>query len=453
LLTKNKTLTCRVEAFGAGGEGICRPEGQVMFVPFALPGELVSVRVEKAMKTHAFGKLLNVLEPSPMRTDPPCPYYYRCGGCSSQHMRYEEQKRLKRQTVVDCMSRIGGLGSLQTAETSGMEEPWRYRNKTALPVAMVNGEAAAGYYAPRSHRLIPVASCLIADETSDIAAAAILRWMKEFSVIPYQEADNSGLIRHIITRKNDRSESMVTLAVNGPTIPHRDELISALRESLPRLASVCITTQESGGNMILGGSYRTLWGSPTLTDRISGLEFELSPLSFFQVNREICEKMYACALREVELVKYDCLIDLYSGIGTISLLAARSCGRVIGIELSPAAVADGKQNAKHNGIGNVEFMQGTAEDILPELVKSGIQADVVILDPPRKGAHQAVLKAIAQIKPRRIVYISCHPASQARDAAVLSGLGYQAVRAQPFDMFCQTAQVENILTFLQMPGG
>ena len=447
MLTKNKALTCRVEAFGAGGEGICKPEGQVLFVPFALPGELVSVRVEKSLKTHAFGKLLEVLEPSPMRAQPPCPYYYRCGGCSGQHMHYEAQKGFKRQAVVDCMTRIGGLGQgFEIAETSGMEVPWRYRNKTALPLAAINGEAAAGYYAPRSHRLIPVASCLIANSASDITAAAVLLWMKEFAVLPYQEDDNTGLVRHIITRTNDRGESMVTLAVNGHDIPHRNKLISALQEALPGLVSVCITSQESGGNVILGESFRTLWGSPTLTDRISGLEFELSPLSFFQVNREICEKMYSYALHEAGLCESDCLIDLYSGIGTISLLAAKNCRRVIGIELSPAAVADAKQNAQRNSIGHTVFIQGPAEDILPELIQSGVQADVVILDPPRKGTHPAVLEAIAKAMPRRIIYISCHPASQARDAALLTGLGYQAVKAQPFDMFCQTAQVETVLT-------
>lgn len=446
MLTKNKTLTCRVEAFGAGGEGICRPEGQVLFVPFALPGELISVRVEKTLKTHAFGKLFEVLESSPMRTQPPCPYFYRCGGCSGQHVLYEAQKGFKRQAVVDCMTRIGSLGSsLEIAETIGMDVPWRYRNKTSLPVAAVNGDAAAGYYAPRSHRLIPVASCLIADKASDIAAAAVLRWMKEFALLPYHEADNSGLVRHIITRTNDRGEGMVTLAVNGPDIPHRDELVSTLQEALPGLISVCITSQESGSNVILGGSYRTLWGSPTLTDRILGLEFELSPLSFFQVNRDICEKMYDYALREAGLGETDCLIDLYSGIGTISLLAAKSCSRVIGIELSSVAVMDAEQNAMRNGIRNAEFMQGPAEDVLPELIQSGVQADVVILDPPRKGAHPAVLEAIVKALPHRIVYISCHPASQARDAAILSGFGYQAVRAKPFDMFCQTAQVESVL--------
>ena len=446
MLKKNLTLTCQVERFGVNGEGIIRYEGQVVFVPFALPGEKIILRVQKVTKTHAFGKLLEVLEPSLSRTAPPCPYYFRCGGCSVQHMSYETQLSFKRETVFDCLSRIGSV--IQPVNpVIRMIDPWRYRNKTAMPVALTEDGPAAGYYAYRSHRLIPVESCLIAHPSSDTAAGCVTRWMREYGIAPYEEMSGMGLVRHIITRNTGRNEVMVTLAINGKGIPHQDELVESLKESMLNISSLCLTSQEQRDNVILGQDYRVVYGSRILVERISGLDFELSPLSFAQVNSEIRDKMYAWVLSEAGINKDVCLLDLYCGAGTISLLSAKQTGRVIGVELSSQSVIDAMENARRNGITNAEFYHGRAEDVLPGLIESGLCPDVVILDPPRKGTHSAVLSSIGQAAPRKIIYISCQPATQARDAAVLVGLGYRITASQPFDMFPQTAEIENVLTF------
>ncbi len=447
MLTKNQTLTCRVEGLGANGEGICRHDGQVVFVPFSLPGEEIVLRVQKTGKSHGYGKVLDVLVPSPSRVQPPCPYFFRCGGCSVQHMDYDSQLDFKKRQVADCLSRMGGIRQ-PVNPVIGMDHPWKYRNKTAMPVAATADGPAAGYYAPRSHRLVPVTSCLIAHQTSDAAADCVIRWMKRFEVSSYDERSKDGLVRHIITRTSRLGQVMVTLSVNGRSIPHQNELSEMLQEALPAFTSLCLTAQEEGDNVILGDDYQALVGSGRLTEQISGLEFDFSPLSFSQVNLEVCEKMYAHAIKEADVRPGDCLADLYCGAGAISLLAAKSSARVIGIELSPSAIHDAKANAERNGTGNARFLEGRVEAVLPELVRPGkLKVDVVLLDPPRKGAHPDALDAIGQAAPRKIVYISCHPASQARDAAILCGFGYRVVSAQPFDMFCQTSEIENVLAF------
>jgi len=446
LLNKNQTLTGQAERFGVNGEGILRYEGQVVFVPFALPGERITFRVQKVTKTHAFGKLLDVPDPSPSRVDPPCPYFTRCGGCSVQHMNYDTQLRFKRDAVFDCLSRIGSIRQ-EVNPVTGMDDPWRYRNKTAMPVANTQDGPAAGYYASRSHRLVPVTSCLIAHPSSDAAAGCVIRWMREKDIAAYDETTNTGLIRHIITRNTGSNEVMATLAVNGQNIPYQKELTDSLRQALPNLASLCVTTQENGDNVILGQDYSVLYGSSTLTERIAGLDFELSPLSFSQVNSEIRDRMYAWVLSEIGAKKIGCLIDLYCGAGTISLLSSNKAERVIGIEVSPQSVIDARRNARRNGIANAEFLHGRAEDILPDLAGSGIRPDAVILDPPRKGVHPAVLSSIGIVSPDNIIYISCQPATQARDAAALFDLGYRITAIQPFDMFPQTSEIENVITF------
>ncbi len=446
MLNKNLMLTGQAERFGVNGEGILRYEGQVVFVPFALPGERITFRVQKVTKTHAFGKLLEVLEPSLSRIVPPCPFYTRCGGCSVQHMSYETQLRFKQDIVLDCLNRIGSIKQ-EVNPVIGMDSPWRYRNKTSMPVAMTEDGPAAGYYANRSHRLIPVSSCLIAHHSSDVAVGCVVRWMRENGIAAYDETNKTGLVRHIITRNTGSDEVMVTLAINGQSIPFQEELMDILRQSLPSLASLCVTAQEKGDNVILGQDYSVLYGSSTLVDRIDSLDFKLSPLSFAQVNSDIRDRMYAWVLSELGTDKAGCLIDLYCGAGTISLLSSKKANRVIGVEVSPQSVIDARENARCNRIANAEFLHGRAEDILPDLTGSGIHPDVVILDPPRKGVHPAVLSSIGKASPDRVIYISCQPATQARDAAALIDLGYRITASQPFDMFPQTAEIENVLTF------
>lgn len=445
-LRKNQELVCRIEALGSQGEGICRELGQVLFVPGALAGETVQVRVQKATSSLAYGKLLKVLEPSPRRVTPPCPYFGRCGGCALQHLEYPAQLAHKSAQVESCMQRIGKL-SLDVPLTRGMENPWHYRNKAALPVQEVSGRPEAGYYAPRSHRLVPVRECLIARPECSAAANAVIQWMREKKVPAFQEESNRGLVRHIITRVNSRDEVMVTLAVNGASIPGATALVERLQRALPGFHSLHLTRQTAGDNVILGESHERLYGSATFAEESCGLWFELSPLAFFQVNGPISRQIYRDALKLAALAPDETALDLYSGAGAIALLAAGQCREAIGIESNAQAVNNARANAARNGISNAVFHQGEAERLLPRMRAQGLRADVVFLDPPRKGAHPDVLSAVAAAMPRRILYISCHPASQARDAALISRMGYKASHCQPYDMFCQTAEVENLLCF------
>ncbi len=445
-LRKNQEFTCRIEALGAQGEGICRELGQVLFVPGALPGEKVRLRVQKVTKSMAFGRVLEIIEKSPDRVSPPCPYFGRCGGCTLQHMSYPRQLEAKSALVRDNLSRIGKI-QMDVPLTQGLSQPWRYRNKTALPVQHLEGQAVAGYYAPRSHRLIPVSECLIADPACDAATAIVIRWMNGQGISSFDEESKQGLVRHIITRVNAQGQVMLTLAINGQNLPQASLLAEELKQSLPGFHSLHITRQTAGDNVILGEESHRLYGEEIFIDEACGLQFELSPLSFFQVNSQISQQIYQDALTLADLKPGDTAVDLYSGAGAITLLAARHCQSAIGIEISPQAVENARANARRNGISNATFHEGEAEKLLPSLQKQGLRCDVLFLDPPRKGAHPEVLKAIAGAAPRRVLYISCHPASRARDAAILKELGYQAVHCQPYDMFCQTSGVENLLCF------
>ena len=445
-MRKNDILTLRVEAFGAEAEGLCRHEGQVVFVPGALPGEAIEALIVKVHRSHAFGKLLRVVEPSPEREVPPCPYYPRCGGCSCQHMRYQAELNFKQRYVQDVLARIGGL-QMDVPPVLGMADPWHYRNKASQPVAEMDGQPVSGFYARRSHRVIPVDRCLIAQPQSDRAAAIVLAWMREHGIAAYDEGTHAGIIRHIMTRVNHLGQTMVTLVANAEKLPHADSLARALQADLPGFASLCLSTNTDRGNTILGSGYRTLWGEERLTDRLCGFDFALSPLSFFQVNRVQAERLYRQALAFADPCANDLVFDLYCGAGTISSVFAQHAGRVVGVETVPQAVEDARMNAQANGIDNASFLHGLAEDVLPRLIRAGDKPDIVVLDPPRKGAAPQVLDAIVAAAPRKIVYVSCHPGTQARDAQLLAEGGYAVTACAPVDMFCRTPDVENILLF------
>lgn len=448
ILQKNMRLEMTVESFGAQGEGICRHEGMAVFVPRALPGEKILAQIVKVEKRHAFARVVEVIEPSAARVEPPCPHYVQCGGCVCQHMDYASQLAFKRQQVEGVMRHIAGL-DIQVNNTIGMDDPWHYRNKTALPVAGESGNPQIGYYAQRSHRVIAIDSCKIAKPESDAVHGIVHRWMKKYGIAPYNEEKHSGLIRHVMTRVNRKNESMVVLVINGSSLPKSAELIDMLRKELPGLVSVCISVNKARGNVILGRTYEVLWGESRLEDTLCGHNFRLSPLSFFQVNPVQTEKLYGTALDFAALTGNELVADVYCGAGTISLMLSKHAKRVIGIEIVPDAVRDAIENAKRNGVENTEFRLGAAEDVLPQLVESGLRPDVIVIDPPRKGCEESVLKAIATAKPVRVVYVSCNPATQARDAKILCENGYTATACQPVDMFCQTAGVENVMLFVK----
>lgn len=445
-MQKNDVIRVDVDGFGADAEGVCRHGGRVVFVPGALPGETIDALIVKVMKGYAYGRLLAVHEESRDRTAPPCPYYPRCGGCSCQHMTYEASLAFKRRQTADCLERIGGI-RIDVPAVAGMDHPWRYRNKTVMPLASVNGSAAAGFYMKRSHRLVPVDDCLISKEASSAAVQAVLRWMDAEQVTPYDETSHTGTVRHVMTRVNHRDEVMVLLTVNTAGVPVPGSLISSLREAVPGLVSVCAAVNRQRNNVILPNRYDTLWGAPRLEDTLCGLRYLLSPLSFFQINREMAQVLYSHILDLAAPGPNDRVFDLYSGAGTISLLLAQRAAYVYGVESSPQATEDARHNAQLNGLDNVSFIADTAENALPRLIREGVKPDIIVLDPPRKGAGVTVIDAIAAALPERVVYVSCNPATQARDAARLVSHGYRVTACQGTDMFCQTADIENVLLF------
>ena len=443
MLKKNDEITVEIERFG-GEMGIAHLDGMTLFVENALPGERVLARAQRVEKSCAFLKTLSVLAPAPGRVAPPCPYYEKCGGCVCQHMAYPLSLEMKRERVQDALRRIGGL-SLPVPPVLGMDSPWHYRNKASMPVGGERGRAQIGFYAPRSHRIVPVESCLIAREESNQVAAVFQRWMEKFQIEPYQEASRQGLIRHIMSRVSRRGQVMAVVVAARERVPHERELTAMLLSGVPGLASVYLNINKRGDNVILGPESRLLYGAERLEDTLCGLTYQLSPLSFFQVNPVQTEKLYQLALDYAGLTGGELAADLYCGAGTISLLLAQKARHVVGIEIVPQAILDAEENARRNGVENVEFHAAAAEKLLPQLVEKGLRPQVVVLDPPRKGCEEAVLAAIAQAAPERVVYVSCDPATLARDAKFLCDHGFQALRCQSVDMFCQTGHVETVV--------
>ena len=445
MLTKNQITEALCESFGSDAVGVCRIDGIAVFVPGLLPGELARIRIVKTEKRYAFGRVEALLEPSEDRREPPCPVYRRCGGCSCQHMRYEASLEYKRSQVQELLRRVGGL-SVTVPPVLGMEQPLHYRNKGTYPVSLQNGRPVCGFYAPRSHDLVPLPEdgCLIQREESSAAVRALLAWMQDCSVAPYDERTRTGLIRHIMTRTAKDGRTVVTLVSTAASLPHTAELVRGMRSALPSLAGLCLIHNPRTDNVILDGRLSVLWGSPTLEMTLCGLRFSVSPQAFFQVNPAQTERLYGLALDFAELTGRETVCDCYCGAGTISLLLAAHAARVIGIEVVPQAIENAKANAKTNGICGVEFLCGRTEDILPRLVEGGVRPDVVLLDPPRKGCEASVLHAISQAQVPRIVYISCGAPALARDAALLCAEGYRVERIQCVDMFCLTGDVETV---------
>ena len=440
-MRKNDCLTLRAENLGAEMEGVCRYEGMPVFVPGLLPGEEAQVRIVKVEKRYAFGRLESApAVSSPDRKQPGCPAYPRCGGCTARHMTYEATLSAKRQQVADCLQRIGGI-SAEVLPVLGMDEPSRYRNKTSLPAGGTADQPVLGFYAPRSHAVIPASACPNAMPPADEITAAFLSWMRRHRLEPYRETEHKGLIRHLVIRVNRQGQAMVTVAANAASLPHARELAE------PRplgVVSLWLNENRRQTNVILSDSFHLIDGQETLTDTLLDLRFELSPASFFQVNPEQTEKLYRTAIDFAALWPDELLADVYCGAGTITLSMASGCRKAIGIEVVPAAVENAKRNAAANGISNAEFHCGKAEELLPRFVADGLRPDVIVIDPPRKGVESAVIQAIAQAAPSRVVYVSCNPATLARDAKLLEEAGYPVRKVQPVDMFCWTSGIETV---------
>lgn len=446
MLAKNQCFEMTCDAFGQDAQGVCRHEGMAVFVPGLLPGERALVRIVKPEKRYAFGRVEKLLEKSPSRAEPFCPIYKRCGGCVCQHMTYEASLAFKRQQVQDLLRRVGGL-SIEVSPVWGMAHPFGYRNKGAYPVAQTDGAPACGFFAPRSHDLVPLpeGGCAIQGEDSAKATQAVLNWMRENSVPAYDEQTGRGLVRHIMTRSTTSGELMVVVVVTRADIPKASRLIELLRAAVPGLCSVCLSVNSRRTNVILGTDIRVLWGKAAMEDTLCGLRFSVSPLSFFQVNPQQTERLYGLALEYAGLTGAETVVDAYCGAGTISLLLAQKAKKVIGIEIVPEAIQNANENAARNGIANAEFHVGATEELLPKLVENGLRPDVIVLDPPRKGCDPAVLQAIIAAAPKRVVYVSCGAPTLARDAKLLTEGGYAAEKVQCVDMFCWTGAVETVM--------
>ena len=440
-LEKNRIYRAHIDGYSSEGLGIARIDGQVVFVHGAVRGETCDVLVMKVLKNAAFGKIAALAEPSPARRQPDCPYYGRCGGCDFRHMSYEEELWAKRARVQDALTRIGGA-EVTVEEILGAEQPLHYRNKSIYPISPA-GEV--GFYRARSHQVVHVEHCLIQKPEADALAQAVRDYIARFQVEPYNEATGRGLLRHLYVRTSCRGESLACLLVNGSRLPHEQELVAMLRAAAPGVCGVVLGENTRRGNAILGDRYRTLWGRDYLTDTLCGLELRLSVPSFYQVNHDQAQRLYEKALEYAGLTGRELAVDLYCGAGTITQVLARRARHVIGGEIVPEAIRDAEDSARRNGVENVEFLCGDASRLAAELRQRGLRPDVICVDPPRKGLAPDVVEAAASMTPGRIVYVSCDPATLARDVARFAPLGYCPVRACAVDLFPGTAHVETVV--------
>lgn len=439
-MKKNDRVTLTVESIGATGEGVARPDGQVVFVNGALPGETCRVQLTKVGRSAAWGRLEQVLEPSPDRRTPDCRYYPRCGGCQFRHLSYEGELAAKRQRVEDALRRIGGV-DLAVSEIIGAKNTERYRNKVQFPISPGRSGPKIGFFHARSHNVVDVEDCLLQPEAAGRVCRAVRQWMADCAVPAYDEAAHTGLIRHLFLRFAEEG-CLCCLVANGTSLPGEEELVRRLRLAEPSLRGVVLSVNEDRTNVVLGRSLRTLWGRDWLDDTLCGLTFRISVPSFYQVNRAQAEVLYGKALEFAALTGRETVLDLYCGIGTISLVLARRAGTVYGAEVVPAAVEDAVANARRNGIANAEFFCGDAGQAARHLAAQGVRPDVVCVDPPRKGLAPDVVETVAAMSPQRIVYVSCDPATLARDLARFAPLGYEARKAVAVDLFPRTHHVE-----------
>ena len=440
-LRENDVYTAVVEGYSSEGLGIVRIHGAVVFVPQVIRGEEIDVKITKVMKTAAAGKAVKIRRASPERTKPECPYFGKCGGCDFQHMSYTEELSAKRQRVQDAITRIGGI-DIEVEEILGAKDPLHYRNKSQYPVGP---DGAIGFFQARTHKVVKIDRCMIQSEISDRIAKAVGDWMKKYKVAPYDERAHKGLVRHVYVRVNKKGESLCCLVVNGRKVPREPELVGCILAAAPQTRGVVLNTNTEKGNVILGDKYRTLWGDDFLMDTLCGFTFKLSVPSFYQVNRAQAEVLYNKALEFAALTGEETVLDLYCGTGTITLCLAKKAKRAIGAEIVEAAIEDAEENAKRNGVENVEFFCGDASDIAAKLKYDGLKPDVITVDPPRKGLAADVIASIAAMGPERVVYVSCDAATLGRDLKIFGELGYETKRAAAVDMFPGTRHVETVV--------
>lgn len=449
MVEKNKEYILDIVAEGYEGEGIAKIESYPIFIEGALTNEKVKAKIVKVKKGYAYGKLLEIIEESEDREEAKCPYFKRCGGCSVQHMSYKKQLDFKWERVKDCVSKIGGLSKDIVKYPLGMESnPYRYRNKVQLPIGKVNGEVVVGFYAPRSHNIIDIQSCLIQDEVADKVSEITRNWIIKNDIEPATidgQYNENGLIRHVMIRRGFKTnEVMVVLVATKRKVPNIEEYIELIKESIDGIKSIVLNINSKNTNVILGEECITLYGNDTIQDYIGEFKFNISPLSFFQVNPIQTEVLYGKALELANLSGKETVFDAYCGTGTITLFLSQKAKKVYGVEIIEPAIINARENAKSNGVNNAEFFVGKSEEVIPGLIKDGVKADVIVVDPPRKGCDIKLLKAIGVTKPERVVYVSCDPSTLGRDLKALEEEGYKTIEVQPVDMFPQTSHIENV---------
>ena len=448
---KNDLVTLEIEDCGIDGEGIGKADGFTVFVKDAVIGDTVTAKIIKAKKNYGYGRLMEVLKPSPYRVEPKCEFARQCGGCQLQALSYEQQLVFKTNKVKGHLERIGGFTDIPMEPIIGMDELFHYRNKAQFPVGRnKEGKIVTGFYAGRTHNIIENRDCALGVAENKEVLDRVIAHMEKYGIEPYNEATGKGLVRHVLIRYGYfTKEVMVCLILNGNKIPKEELLVKSLCE-IPGMTSITINVNKKHSNVILGEEIRLLWGQEYITDRIGDISYQISPLSFYQVNPMQTQKLYAKALEYADLHGEETVWDLYCGIGTISLFLAQKAKFVRGVEIVPAAIENAKENAKLNGLENTEFFVGKAEEVLPrEYKKNGVYADVIVVDPPRKGCDETLLETMVEMNPDRIVYVSCDSATLARDLKYLCERGYELRKVCPVDQFGMTVHVETVVLLSQ----
>lgn len=446
MLSKNKEYVVDIVDIGQGGVGIGKYDGFTVFVDGGLINDRIKVRINKSKKNYAVGDIVEIIEESPFRVKRKCSDNLKdCGGCQIQELDYQKQLDIKTNEVKQVISRIGKLEDVVIHDTLGMEEPVRYRNKAQFPIQKVNNNPLIGFYKKKSHDIIPTDKCIIQHEINDKIMKIIKTYINAYKVSVYDEKTHTGVLRHLVTKVGfTTNEVMVVLVANGKKLPYLKELASVLEENVPGFKTLVVNVNREKTNVILGRENIVVYGDGKINDYIGELVFEISPLSFFQVNPVQTEVLYNKALEYADLKENDTVFDIYCGIGTISLFLAQKAKKVYGIEIVEDAIKDAKINANLNNLDNVEFYVGKAEEVVPKMYKEGKTANVVVVDPPRKGCDEKVLDTIVSMKPDRVVYVSCNPSTLARDLAYLNERGYKCLEVQPVDMFPHTMHVESV---------
>ena len=448
---KNDLVTLEIEDCGIDGEGIGKADGFTVFVKDAVIGDTVTAKIIKAKKNYGYGRLMEVLKPSPYRVEPKCEFARQCGGCQLQALSYDQQLVFKTNKVKGHLERIGGFTDIPMEPIIGMDELFHYRNKAQFPVGRnKEGKIVTGFYAGRTHNIIENRDCALGVAENKEVLDRVIAHMEKYGIEPYNEATGKGLVRHVLIRYGYfTKEVMVCLILNGNKIPKEEQLVKSLCE-IPGMTSITINVNKKHSNVILGEEIRLLWGQEYITDRIGDISYQISPLSFYQVNPMQTQKLYAKALEYADLHGQETVWDLYCGIGTISLFLAQKAKFVRGVEIVPAAIENAKENAKLNGLENTEFFVGKAEEVLPrEYKKNGVYADVIVVDPPRKGCDETLLETMIEMNPDRIVYVSCDSATLARDLKYLCERGYELRKVCPVDQFGMTVHVETVVLLSQ----